>query len=154
MLLEVRDLHISYGDIQAVCGVGFHLEEGELVSIIGANGAGKTSILQSIMGIVSTKKGSVIFKGREISGLASHERARIGIRMVPERSRVFPRLTVYENLLAGAYGLRKKIDVEKLTEWLYSVFPVLKEGNSSSSLLPARSSRSLSSSWLTRSRWD
>jgi branched-chain amino acid transport system ATP-binding protein len=130
MLLEVRDLHISYGDIQAVCGVGFHLEEGELVSIIGANGAGKTSILQSIMGIVSTKKGSVIFKGREISGLASHERARIGIRMVPERSRVFPRLTVYENLLAGAYGLRKKIDVEKRTEWLYSVFPVLKERSS------------------------
>jgi branched-chain amino acid transport system ATP-binding protein len=130
MLLEVQNLHISYGDIEAVCGVGFHLQEGELVSIIGANGAGKTSILQSIMGIVSMKKGSVTFKGREISGLASHERARMGIRMVPESSRIFPRLTVYENLLAGAYRLRRKIDVEKRTEWLYEVFPVLKERSS------------------------
>jgi len=127
MLLEARDLHISYGDIEAVRGVGFQLEEGELVSIIGANGAGKTSILQNIMGIVAAKKGSVTFRGREISGLASHQRARMGIRMVPERSRVFPRLTVYENLLAGAYGLRGKIDVEKRMAWLYGVFPVLKE---------------------------
>jgi branched-chain amino acid transport system ATP-binding protein len=127
MLLEVRDLHISYGDIEAVCGVAFGLETGELVSIIGANGAGKTSILQSIMGIVPIGKGNVIFKGQEISDLATHERARSGIRMVPERSRIFPRLTVYENLLVGAYGLRKKIDVTKRTAWLYEVFPVLKE---------------------------
>jgi branched-chain amino acid transport system ATP-binding protein len=130
MLLEVRDLHITYGDIEAVCGVGFHLEKGELVSIIGANGAGKTSILQSIMGIVAAKKGSVTFKGREISGLAAHERARIGIRIVPERSRVFPRLTVHENLLTGVYGLRSKIDVEKRKDWLYGVFPVLGERSS------------------------
>src|SRR5271157_182122 len=127
MLLEVLDLHISYGDIEAVCGVGFQLEKGELVSIIGANGAGKTSILQSIMGIVAAKKGSVSFKNREISALASHQRARIGIRMVPERSHIFPRLTVYENLLTGAYRLRNKIDVAKRTEWLYDIFPILKE---------------------------
>ncbi len=127
MLLEVKDLHISYGDIQAVNGFGFQLAEGELVSIIGANGAGKTSILQSVMGIVPAKQGSITFKGREIAGLASHQRAQIGIRMVPERSRIFPRLTVYENLLVGAYGLRRKIDMEKRTGWLYDVFPVLKE---------------------------
>ncbi len=127
MLLEVRNLHISYGDIEAVCGVGFHLERGELVSIIGANGAGKTSILQSIMGIVDARQGSVIFKGRDISKLSSHQRARTGIRIVPERSRVFPRLTVYENLLVGAYGLRKRIDIAQRTAWLYDVFPVLRE---------------------------
>jgi len=100
MLLDVRYLHISYGDIEAVRGVNFHLEEGELVSIIGANGAGKTSILQSIMGMVAAREGTVTFDGQEISSLASHERARIGIRMVPERSRA---------------------------AWLYSVFPVLEE---------------------------
>lgn len=127
MLLDVRYLHISYGDIEAVRGVNFHLEEGELVSIIGANGAGKTSILQSIMGMVAAREGTVTFDGQEISSLASHERARIGIRMVPERSRIFPRLTVYENLLVGAYRLRKRIDVEKRAAWLYSVFPVLEE---------------------------
>jgi len=127
MLLEVRDLHVSYGDIEAVRGVSFELEVGELVSIIGANGAGKTSILQSVMGTVAAREGMMTFNGQEISGLPSHERARIGIRIVPERSRIFPRLTVYENLLVGAYRLRKKIDVEKRAAWLYSVFPVLEE---------------------------
>jgi branched-chain amino acid transport system ATP-binding protein len=126
-LLEVKDIHISYGDIQAVCGVSFHLEKGELVSIIGANGAGKTSILQGVMGIVPLRKGSVRFNGTDISSLPVHQRARMGIRMVPERARVFPRLTVYENLLAGIYGLRKKLPVEERIARLYEIFPILKE---------------------------
>ena len=127
MLLEARDIHIAYGDIAAVSGVGFHLEEGELVSIIGANGAGKTSILSAIMGILPVRSGSVFFKGRDITSRPSHERARAGIRIVPERSRLFPRLTVYENLLTGVYGLRKKIPVEKRVSWLYEIFPILAE---------------------------
>ncbi len=127
MLLEVRDLHIAYGDIQAVCGVSFHLNEGELVSIIGVNGAGKSSILQSVMGIFVPRGGSITYKGRNITALPAHERARMGIRMVPERSRIFPRLTVYENLLTGVYGLRRKVPVEKRIDWLYEVFPVLRE---------------------------
>jgi branched-chain amino acid transport system ATP-binding protein len=127
MLLEARDIHISYGDIEAVSGVDFYLEKGELVSIIGANGAGKTSILSSVMGILPTRKGSVLFKGRDITAMPSHERALIGIRMVPERSRVFPRLTVYENLLTGVYGLRRKVPVDERVAWLYDIFPILKE---------------------------
>ena len=101
MLLDVKDLHIAYGDIQAVCGVSFSLEAGELVSIIGANGAGKTSILQGVMGIVPVAKGSITFSGRDITSVPVHQRAKMGIRMVPERARIFPRLTVYENLLTG-----------------------------------------------------
>ncbi len=127
MLLDVQDIHIAYGDIEAVSGVSFHLEKGELISVIGANGAGKTSILGSVMGILPVRKGSVFFKGRDITGLPSHERARLGIRMVPERSRVFPRLTVYENLLTGVYGLRKKMPVAGRIQWLYGIFPILEE---------------------------
>lgn len=127
MLLDVDAIHISYGDIQAVCGVSFSLDQGELVSIIGANGAGKSSIMNAVMGIFPPQKGRIIFKGQDITIMPSHERARIGIRMVPERARVFPRLTVYENLLAGLYGLRKKISVEKRSAELYKIFPILEE---------------------------
>ena len=127
MLLEVSDLRISYGDIRAVAGVGFALEKGELVSIIGANGAGKTSILGGIMGMVPVRQGSIRFKGREINRLASFERARAGMRLVPERARVFPRLSVLENLMTGVYGLRKKIDVARRIDWLHDLFPILKE---------------------------
>lgn len=130
MLLDVNNIYVSYGDIQAVCGVSFHLEKGELVSIIGANGAGKSSILNTVMGILSPGQGTIKFKGQDITHLKSHERARIGIRMVPERARVFPRLTVYENLLTGVYGMRKKIAVEKRITDLYRVFPILEERRS------------------------
>jgi branched-chain amino acid transport system ATP-binding protein len=127
MLLDVRDLCISYGDIRAVAGVGFALEKGELVSIIGANGAGKTSILGGIMGMVPMERGSIRFKGEDIHGLASFERARAGIRLVPERARVFPRLSVHENLMTGVYGLRRKIDVGSRIGWLHELFPILRE---------------------------
>ena len=125
MLLEVKDLHISYGDIEAVSGVGFHLEKGELISIIGANGAGKTSILSSLMGILPARRGSIVYKGQDITAMPSHERAKIGIRMVPERSRLFPRLTVHENLLTGVYGLRKKVRVDERIAWLEEDIPYL-----------------------------
>jgi branched-chain amino acid transport system ATP-binding protein len=127
MLLEVSDLRISYGDIRAVAGVGFALEKGELVSIIGANGAGKTSILGGIMGMVPVRGGNIRFKGREMNRLASFERARAGMRLVPERARVFPRLSVQENLMTGVYGLRRKIDVARRIAWLHGLFPILKE---------------------------
>jgi len=129
MLLETKNLHISYGDIQAVCGVNFSLEEGELVSIIGANGAGKTSILNGIMGIVPIKEGSIEFNNNDITSLATYHRARVGIRMVPERSRVFPRLTVHENLMIGIYGLRKTLNVDDRISWLHELFPILRARN-------------------------
>ena len=127
MLLEVNDLSVTYGDIRAVNHANFFLEQGELVSIIGANGAGKSSILGALMGIITPKNGAVRFKDQEISSLAAHQRARAGIRMVPERARIFPRLTVYENLMAGVYGLRKKMPVKDRLTWLYGLFPILEE---------------------------
>jgi len=127
MFLEVNDIHVSYGDIHAVCGVSFHLEKGELISIIGANGAGKSTILNAVMGIFPPQQGKITFNGQDITTMSSHQRARIGIRMVPERARVFPRLTVYENLLAGLYGLRDKLPVEERISSMYTVFPILEE---------------------------
>ena len=127
MLLEVEDLHIAYGDIEAVSGVGFSLEQGELVSIIGANGAGKTSILNALMGVVEVRKGRIVFNGKDMTRVPAFGRARAGMRMVPERARVFPRLTVQENLLVGAYGLRQKIDLDRRLQWLYSLFPILEK---------------------------
>jgi branched-chain amino acid transport system ATP-binding protein len=129
MLLDARDLHIAYGDIRAVNGVNFYLEKGELVSIIGANGAGKTSILNGIMGIVPLKNGTIHFNSKIITSLATFQRARAGIRMVPERARVFPRLTVYENLMTGVYRLHKTINVDVQITWLYDLFSILKERN-------------------------
>ena len=127
MLLDARNLHIAYGDIKAVSGVSFFLEKGELVSIIGANGAGKTSILNGIMGIVPLEDGYIQFNDNPITSLAAYQRAKAGIRMVPERARVFPRLSVYENLMTGVYGLRRIINVDDQIAWLYDLFPILQE---------------------------
>jgi len=130
MFLEVDNIHVSYGDIHAVSGVSFHLEKGELVSIIGANGAGKSTILNAVMGIFRPQQGKITFKGQDITTMSSHERARAGIRMVPERARVFPRLTVYENLLAGLYSLRDQLPVADRISSIYPVFPILEERKS------------------------
>jgi branched-chain amino acid transport system ATP-binding protein len=127
MLLEVEDLRISYGDIRAVSGVSFALAQGELVSIIGANGAGKTSILGGVMGMVPVHGGSIRFKDTDITALPSFKRARVGVRLVPERARVFPRLTVRENLMTAVCALRKTVDVKSRITWLYSLFPILEQ---------------------------
>lgn len=128
MLLQVDNLHISYKEVEAVHGVSFSIEKGELISIIGANGAGKTSILNSIMGIVPAKEDSrIIYKGEDISHLPAHLRSRLGIKIVPERARLFPLLSVYDNLMTGLYGMRGKIDKNEKLRWLYSFFPVLEE---------------------------
>jgi branched-chain amino acid transport system ATP-binding protein len=127
MLLEVRDLVVSYGDIRAVSGVSLELDRGELVSIIGANGAGKTSILSGIIGMVSVRSGAIRFKGRDITALPSFRRARGGIRLVPERARLFPRLTVHENLMTGAYGRPRSAELKARVRWLHELFPILEE---------------------------
>jgi branched-chain amino acid transport system ATP-binding protein len=127
MLLEVRGLCISYGDIRAVTEFDVTLEKGELVSIIGANGAGKTSILGGLMGMVPVERGRIRFKGEDIQRMPSFGRARAGIRLVPERARVFPRLSVHENLMTGVYGMRRKIDVGNRIAWLHGLFPILRE---------------------------
>ncbi|HOJ43223.1 MAG TPA: ABC transporter ATP-binding protein [Syntrophorhabdaceae bacterium] len=127
MFLDVKDISISYGDIYAVQHVSFYMEKGELVSIIGANGAGKTTIINSLMGLVPVQSGTIIFKGQDITKMPAHKRAQIGIRIVPERARVFPRLSVYENLLTGMYGMKDKVSPQKAISRLYDIFPVLKE---------------------------
>ena len=127
MLLEVENLSVTYGDIAAVRNLSFILDQGELVSIVGANGAGKTSILNAVMGIEPLSSGKILFNGEDITRLPVHERARRGSRVVPERSRGFPRLTVYENIITGVYGLTKKVAVQTRLEWLYGIFPRLQE---------------------------
>jgi branched-chain amino acid transport system ATP-binding protein len=126
-LLEVENLHIAYKEIEAVKGVSFHISEGELVSIVGANGAGKTSILNAIMGLVSPKEGKIKYKGNDITGTAAHERAKMGIRIVPEKARLFPQLTVWENLMTGIYGIKKQVPLHERLDWIYELFPILKE---------------------------
>ena len=125
MLLEVRDLHVSYGDIEAVHGISFFIDNGGLVSIIGANGAGKTTTLRALMGLQPIKSGSVLFDGLDITSLPAHKRAHLGIRMVPERARCFPQLSVYENLLMGVYG--KPASLKQELAYIYELFPILNE---------------------------
>jgi branched-chain amino acid transport system ATP-binding protein len=127
MLLEVENLSVTYGDIEAVRHLDFNLDQGELVTIVGANGAGKTSILNAVMGIIPIRGGRIRFAGEDITRVPVHARARRGIRVVPERSRVFPRLTVLENIMTGLYGLPKQGEAQKRMEWLYGIFPRLQE---------------------------
>jgi branched-chain amino acid transport system ATP-binding protein len=127
MLLEVRDLVVSYGDIRAVSGVSLGLAQGELVSVIGANGAGKTSILSAVIGMVPARSGIIRFKGEDITTRPSFRRARSGIRLVPERARLFPRLTVRENLMTGAYRRPRTAELDRRMRWLHELFPILGE---------------------------
>ncbi|MDD5421446.1 MAG: ABC transporter ATP-binding protein [Synergistaceae bacterium] len=125
MLLEVSDLSISYGDIEAVHGISFHVEKGELVSIIGANGAGKTTTLRALMGLQNVRSGKIVFDGTDITAMPAHKRADLGIRIVPERARCFPQLTVYENLRMGVYGRSSSLKGELAS--IYELFPILRE---------------------------
>jgi len=127
MLLEVKELVIAYGNLEAVHGVSFKVEAGELVSIIGANGAGKSSILNGIMGLVEPKAGAIFFDGKEIATLPAHRRARMGLRLVPERGVVFPYLTVLENLMVALHGERDRKTVNSRLDWVYGLFPILRE---------------------------
>ncbi len=125
MLLEVKDLCVAYGDIEAVHGISFEVDQGELVSIIGANGAGKTTTLRALMGLEPIRSGSVIFDGSDITNLPAHKKAHLGIRMVPERARCFPQLTVYENLRMGVYGISSALKGQ--LDAIYELFPILRE---------------------------
>ncbi len=127
MLLEVRDLVVTYGDIRAVSGVCLELAQGELVSVIGANGAGKTSILSAVMGMVPARAGTIRFKGEDVTTRPSYRRARSGMRLVPERARLFPRLTVHENLMTGAYRRPRAAGLAGRLRWLHELFPILGE---------------------------
>ena len=102
-MLEIRDLEVYYGMIQAIKGVSFEVNQGEVIALIGANGAGKTTILHTITGLLSPKKGSVIFEGKDITKMPAHKIVSLGMAHVPEGRRVFADLSVYENLKMGAF---------------------------------------------------
>ncbi len=126
-MLEVRRVEVSYGEFLAIKGISFTVEEGELVTIIGANGAGKSTILRAIMGLVRCRKGEILFQGENITDRPSHYRARLGISLVPEGRRIYPDLTVAENLLMGAYIQMDRKVILKGMEEVFELFPILKE---------------------------
>lgn len=126
-MLEVKDLQVFYGMIQAIKGISFEVNEGETVALIGANGAGKTTTLHTITGLLSPKKGSVVFEGKEITKVPAHKIVSLGMAHVPEGRRVFAQLSVYQNLKMGAYTRKDKAEIDEMLETVYKRFPRLKE---------------------------
>jgi branched-chain amino acid transport system ATP-binding protein len=126
-LLEVHDLNVYYGVIQALKGINFKVNEGEIVALIGANGAGKTSTMQSIVGLIQSKTGNIIFDDKDITKMATHTIVSIGMSQVPEGRRIFQELTVYENLLMGAFLQKDKKKIKEALADVYELFPRLKE---------------------------
>jgi branched-chain amino acid transport system ATP-binding protein len=124
-MLEVFDLQVSYGAIQALDGVSFGIPRGRIVTLLGANGSGKTTTLRAITGLAAPRGGRIVFEGRELQGLPTHEIIRAGIAMVPEGRRIFANLTVYENLLLGAYLRRDQPGMARDLERIYDTFPRL-----------------------------
>ena len=124
-LLAIKDLRVSYGGIEALKGISFHVEEGQIVTLIGANGAGKSTTLRAISGLAPVKSGAILYDGQAINGLNPQRIVSMGVGMVPEGRRVFPNLTVLENLKIGAY-LRRD-DLKHDIEYVYSLFPRLRE---------------------------
>ena len=126
-LLEVKNLEVSYGVIRALKSISFHVDEGEIVSLIGANGAGKTTTMQSIMGLIPIKSGTVIYDGKDITKTPGYKLVSLGMSQVPEGRRVFQELTVYENLVLGAYTKKYKAKIKEDIEEICTMFPRLGE---------------------------
>ena len=127
MKLEIRDLHVSYGGIRALKGVSLTVEEGQIVTLIGANGAGKSTTLRAISGLQKPQSGSILYGGEELTGLPAKEVVRRGIIHVPEGRRVFPDMTVAENLKIGAFLRRDSAGIASDMDYVYTLFPRLKE---------------------------
>ena len=125
VILSVRDLKVNYGGIEAVKGISFDVREGEIVTLIGANGAGKSSTLRTIAGLVKPAGGEIIFRGDNITGRVPTATVKKGLTLVPEGRRIFPDLTVLENLKVGAYT--RSDDIRPDIQWVYELFPRLKE---------------------------
>ena len=126
-MLEVNNLEVYYGIICALKGISFEVNEGEIVSLIGANGAGKTTMMQSIVGLIPKKNGTVSFMGKDITKTPSHKIVRLGMTQVPEGRRIFQELSVYENLLMGAYTTKDQQQFKMDLESIYERFPRLSE---------------------------
>lgn len=129
-MLNVNDLHVYYGGIHALKGISFSVPQGKIVTLIGANGAGKSTTLRAIAGLVRAHSGAVIFKDKDITRQKTSATVRSGITMVPEGRRVFPDMNVYENLCMGAYSRREKTGIKRDMDWVYKLFPRLRERHS------------------------
>lgn len=129
-ILEVRDLEVCYGVIRALHGISFEVNKGEIVTLIGANGAGKTTTMQSVVGLIPKHAGTVIFDGNDITKTSCHKIVHLGMTQVPEGRRIFQELTVYENLLMGAYSMKDQSGFKKDLEAIYERFPRLAERKS------------------------
>lgn len=127
MLLEVRDLNVYYGAVHALQGVSFYVEEGEIVCLIGANGAGKSTTLRAISGLVPAESGAIYFRGEEITGVAPHRIVDMGISQVPEGRRIFDPLSVRENLVVGAYTRKDRQAIKETMSVVFRHFPRLDE---------------------------
>lgn len=126
-LLELINIKTNYGGIQALKGVSLKVDQGEIVTLIGSNGAGKSTTLKSISGQVKLKSGTIIYKDRDITNVPVHQTSLMGIAQVPEGRRIFPKLTVKENLLIGAFSVKDKKTIESRMERVFQYFPRLKE---------------------------
>ncbi len=126
-MLEVKDLEVYYGVIQAIKGISFEVNQGEVIALIGANGAGKTTTLQTITGMLQAKRGQIIYEGQDITKVPGHKIVTMGMAHVPEGRRVFSQLSVLENLKMGAYTQKDKKEVEKILQRVYQSFPRLEE---------------------------
>lgn len=126
MLLEVRDLSAGYGEVQVLWDVDLHVDVGEIVAIVGSNGAGKSTLLKVLSGIIAPTSGQILFADKEITGLSSENIVSRGIVQVPEGRRLFPEMSVKENLLMGAFARRDPGIVQDL-DWIYDLFPILGE---------------------------
>ncbi len=127
MLLEFKNIVAAYGNITALKDITFHVEEGQVVSLIGANGAGKTSTMRTITGLLKPLEGQVYFNGEDITGLPAHQLVSKGISLVPEGRQIIEGLTVYENLEMGAYQRKDKDEIREDIDRIYSIFPILKD---------------------------
>ena len=126
-MLEIKDLKVSYGMIQAIKGISFEVNKGEVIALIGANGAGKTTILHTITGLLNADSGSVTYEGKDITRMPGHKIVSMGIAHVPEGRRVFANMTVLQNLKLGAYTRKDKEEIAETLEMVYTRFPRLKE---------------------------
>ena len=126
-MLEIRNLNVHYGGIHALRGINLEVDNGKIISLIGANGAGKSTTLKSVMGLVPKSAGSVVWNGRDITRLETKEIVKAGIALCPEGRKVFPDLTVAENLTIGAYLRKDKEEIKKDRDWVYELFPRMKE---------------------------
>lgn len=126
-MLEVKDLQVYYGMIQAIKGISFEVNQGEIIALIGANGAGKTTILHTVTGLIAPKAGQILFEGQDITKTPAHKIVSMGMAHVPEGRRVFAQLSVYDNLKMGAYTRKDKNEIEESLEMVYKRFPRLEE---------------------------